>query len=113
MKNVVVKPSPFAYVKSKRVLMVPSGPLVMCSDVSGFMSALLGPVVVGTTSITKAGRAPSSWSCYGLEASGSFTIAPVVFFIHGLRTFASAISSAAAVIKARLISSLTLAAAHS
>jgi hypothetical protein len=54
----------------------------------------------------------TSWSCYGLEASGSLLIATVSFFIRHLVALARAINSAAAVIKARLIRSLTLEAAH-
>jgi hypothetical protein len=54
----------------------------------------------------------TSWSCYGLEASGSFTIATVVFFIQSLRSLAAATNCAAKAISARLISSCTLAAAH-
>jgi len=43
----------------------------------------------------------TSWSCYGLEASSSFTIAAVVFFIRNLRSLAAATSCAAKAISAR------------
>jgi hypothetical protein len=55
----------------------------------------------------------TSWGCYGLEASISFTIATVVFFIQSLRSLAAATNCAAKAISARCTSARTAAAAHS
>lgn len=90
---------------------LPSTRLVMVSVVTDFMSAPFGDGCVRTPSYAGNGQAPH-YSCHRGPRPDVLPVSTPGLFIRSSRAVACAISSAAALVKQRLISACTLAAAH-